>query len=345
MRILFRVDASSKIGLGHIMRCLALSQSLAARQHQCHFLLNQSAADFCSSRTDWVGQVHILPQPLDINAEFDHMRRLIRRYRIDIIVLDGYHFNRQYRQQLAKLGCFVVCYDDTNSLPDLHCQMVINGASNAGSLGYLSSTTGPILCLGEKYRVLRSEFTGQTQVPFAQRDSLTIVMGGSDVANLTTPIVRQLDELKFSGKVRILTGAAYPHHQALANEIQRCSLQIDHLANCQQVANVFSQSRLVISAAGGSQFELQACGAPSILLIVADNQVNATKQAAQQGWCEVIDMRSAGLDTIGTSFTRLWNDPQKLSEMSSHAYQTGDTQGAKRIVNQLAAAFDQWREG
>ena len=38
MNIAFRVDAASNIGIGHLMRCLALSEELIQRDHVCYFL-------------------------------------------------------------------------------------------------------------------------------------------------------------------------------------------------------------------------------------------------------------------------------------------------------------------
>ena len=57
---------------------------------------------------------------------------------------------------------------------------------------------------------------------------------------------------------------------------------------------------LTVSAAGSSQFELACAGSPAILLVVADNQLDASLQAVQQGWCDVIDMReSKSHDIVG----------------------------------------------
>ncbi len=38
MKIAFRVDASPEIGIGHLMRCLALSEELIRRGHACVIL-------------------------------------------------------------------------------------------------------------------------------------------------------------------------------------------------------------------------------------------------------------------------------------------------------------------
>jgi spore coat polysaccharide biosynthesis predicted glycosyltransferase SpsG len=41
LNIAFRLEASSKIGVGHLMRCLALSEELTRKNHKCIFIINK----------------------------------------------------------------------------------------------------------------------------------------------------------------------------------------------------------------------------------------------------------------------------------------------------------------
>ena len=38
MHLIFRVDASTKTGTGHLMRCLALAQAWQSRKYECTFI-------------------------------------------------------------------------------------------------------------------------------------------------------------------------------------------------------------------------------------------------------------------------------------------------------------------
>ncbi|WP_342804697.1 UDP-2,4-diacetamido-2,4,6-trideoxy-beta-L-altropyranose hydrolase [Alteromonas sp. M12] len=341
--ILFRVNAGVSSGLGHLMRCLALAQAAAKNQLTPVFMLNAEASKISNARQDWVGQTIVIPETTEDAQEIDLIAQFCRLNSVVAIVIDGYHFTSQYRQRLAQLDYPIICFDDMNNSGNLYADLIINGSGSAHQLKYDVNQPNTHLCIGESYRVLRQEFCEFKQQTFEQREYFTIIMGGSDPNNLTLPLLQCIEQKGFDGKLKVITGAAYPYLQELNKCIQVSELDIQHLHDCQQIAKSFLQTRLAISAAGGSQFELHATATPSCLVTVADNQLNATQAAVKQGWCIAEDFSKMQSDNeklgliedVTARLLVLWSDDTRLLQMHNRALGSSDTNGSQRIIEKV----------
>lgn len=346
--VLFRVNASASIGLGHLMRCLALAQGLQKAHFECVFLVNTEAQSICQSREDWVGKIIVVPSNIDGNQELSFIAQQCNHERAQVIVLDGYQFDDRFRANLQSLSKPIVCFDDSgldclNPPRCLHADIIINGASNADQIDYQQANPKSRLCIGDKFRVIRDEFVTIKPTAIASRNRVTISMGGSDPLDLSRALLIALKNNQLDVKLTLITGAAYPNVDWVNEFKQQGTLDFEHVHDCQHIAQIFADSRWVISAAGGSQFELQICGTPACLLVVADNQLGATSAATKQGWCMSIDYRNA-LDTqqkeqlaviAVEQMKAMINAPETLQKMSRTALLTADAAGARRVVSYI----------
>ncbi|MFT4940871.1 MAG: UDP-2,4-diacetamido-2,4,6-trideoxy-beta-L-altropyranose hydrolase [Paraglaciecola sp.] len=336
MKVLFRVDASPTIGMGHLMRCLALAQTLEKSAVQTFFAVSESALSLCKNRDDWVGEILVVPKDIEFSEEALWLDSVISEHKIDALVLDGYQFTKSYRQSLLSFPCCKILFDDNNNSGSLHCDLVINGAENAPLLGYQHSAPNALYCLGSHYRILRQEFIDTAANNWENRHLLTICMGGSDPKKLTLPLLEALHKEDFKAQICVITGGAYQELSKLKSFIAKSHMSLEHIHNCQNMADIFRQSRFVVSAAGGSQFELLACQTPGLLLVVADNQLNATQQASQQGWCAMVDAREMlDFDLLGKQIHEQWHDEEKLKSMYLEAKQYKDVEGSQRVVEAI----------
>ncbi|GAA0366900.1 hypothetical protein GCM10009092_34070 [Bowmanella denitrificans] len=329
------MDGHSQMGLGHLMRCLALAQHLQAEDIDVTFAVLPGTVPFCRARHDWVGAVLTIPEGLTQQDEIAWLNQQPAFQQADIVVLDGYQFNEIYRQALKQTGCQLALFDDNNNSGMLHADLVINGAANAEQLGYNLSAPGAKYCLGEKFRVLRREFT-YAETSWAKRNSLLITMGGSDPANLTLPLLKALDSAGADMPIRVITGAAYPWLGQLQAFWAKTNLVVQHIQDCQQMADAYCHAKLVVSAAGGSQYELQATASPAFLLVVADNQAEATFYTAGQHWCRAVDCRQrVDFVALTQQVLALWQDKQALQSMHTKAMHLADLDGASRIITTM----------
>jgi UDP-2,4-diacetamido-2,4,6-trideoxy-beta-L-altropyranose hydrolase len=346
IRVGFRADASKKIGAGHLMRCQAFAQTLILHDVDSIFFTRGSSLPLIRQRFDWLGQVVLIPDNLSLEQEVGWIAEQQQVLQLSAIVLDGYHFNTAYRHLLRACIRPLIIYDDLNDSGSLNADMVINCSDVAKELGYETTAAEAVQCLGSDYRLLRKEFNQLTNVPFSQRNVLTLVMGGSDPFNLTLPILRELEQRPtWQLHLCVITGSLYPHLAELSVFLQQSKLNIQHKHNCQNMASMFSSSRLVVSAAGSSQYEILACQAPALLLVVADNQLPASLFAEQQGWCQIQDLTDfIDIASVVDKFLGLWSAAESLEFLHLKACQFESNNGTA-LYSQLSRLIAKFTDG
>ncbi len=335
--MLFCAGGSSNSGIGHLMRCQALAQ-VAEEQHvDSVFWLTQGARELALSRHDWVGKI-VLANNEQHSLADDILAYCDTEMPVAIVV-DGYDYSEQFLQQLSALPVPLVLMDDILQPGWQYADVICNPAGEQYRLQYEQGNGAATLCLGADFRLLRREFAVTLTLPLHQRISLTINMGGSDPQALTLPVLESVADALPYAPIRVIAGPGMllQQREALQDFVRRSSCAIQLIENCQDMADVWNNARLAIAAAGGSQFELAACQTPSLLLCVADNQCEATRQAQSQGWCEAFDFISASPVTELTQrVVNLWNDANMLFAMHQRAAEFAVTDGAFNVLNAIA---------
>lgn len=340
MAVFIRTDGHEQIGLGHLMRCLALAQEFSVRQVDVVFFVRQPSVSHCRARHDWEGKIVVIPDSVSQSEESAWLREHKLYNQCSLLVLDGYQFDSSYRQQLNALKPPLVLFDDNNNSGVLHCDAVINGASGAQTLGYEKTSPDALHLCGEDYRVLRQEFLTSPDVPVGQRNSITVIMGGADSDGHTITVLNTLAKLGPDIPVRLITGNAFAHKDALKTVLQQVENPVQHLENCQSVADIFAHSRVAISAAGSTQFELHSCATPSVFVITAENQRFSMQQMHNAQWARVFD--ATGSDTIirgckaaVEEAVSLYHDVEALEVMHKDALSSRNNTGVMRVVDAL----------
>lgn len=338
--LVFCTGGSQQSGIGHVMRCQALAQAAAEQGLNSIFIVNQAAQQFILQRHDWTGQL-VLASDLQSDL-INQVLETADAHNAAAIVLDGYGFSEFFIQAVSVARAPLLLLDDIRQPGYEHADIICNPAGESWRQDYANANPQALLCLGDSYRLLRREFVVTQPLPLAQRFSLTINAGGSDPAGLTLPLLQALCHELPDAPFRVVTGPGYEATalSALADYIRASDCAIQHVHNCQDMADLWVNARLAVAAAGGSQFELAACQTPSVLLIVADNQRQASSQAVTQGWCEVFDA-TAALDwsVLAERVKTLWRDEAQLNTMYSAAAPVAVRDGAWQLLAAIAA----WR--
>jgi|TARA_R110002012_G_scaffold322104_2_gene555771 UDP-2,4-diacetamido-2,4,6-trideoxy-beta-L-altropyranose hydrolase len=333
--MLFWVEASPEAGIGHLIRCMALAQAARLRGVHCLFLLNENARKIALTQHDWEFPIIAIKDSDDA----EQIAKLILTQHPDVLVVDGYTLPVTVLADIRQSIKSIVVLDDGELRLTPYADVVINGASSDNDSVYRQQRDSVYCCTGSKYRLLRQNFLAIDIKSVALRHGIVICFGGSDPAALTIPLLKAFDKTATQVPVRVITGAAYPDHKKIKNLCSKLQFPMQHIHQCQDMAQAWVDAKLAISAAGGSQFELGVCNTPSILVTVAENQHSATQVAQAQGWCRAVN-KDIDINELVAMALALYSDEETLTEMQACSQGNYDALGSERAIDAIIKVFN-----
>lgn len=267
-KILFRCDSSNSIGLGHVKRCLVLAKRLKKLNDNLKIL-------FATQDLDGNINQEILENGFSIYSlkdnSFKTLSYHIKGLEIDFLIIDSYEIDYEF-EKLIKLNhesLKILSFDDL-FVPHFSDIILNHGVhSNKKDYKKLVNKSTQVLC-GSKYTLLRDEFFEKSKKR-VKKKSVAIILGGNDVLNLSLKITRLLLNID-DYKITIITTSVNPNLNSLEEEPN-----IELLVDIQNIADVLNQKEFVVSASGGSLFEVMALDKRFINIKVASNQDNVVK--------------------------------------------------------------------
>jgi len=280
-----RADASDLIGVGHVMRSLALGEALLASGFGV-VLATVDLPEGMREEARKCGVTVVDLQCLPFGAA-DALATLSLNGAV--LVIDGYKFEREFFEFLENQATHFAVVDDNVETKALAPSVVINQNPHATAEMYSHLSGTPQLLLGLQYALLRREVreaTKQSINPVAGK--VFVAMGGSDFLQLTAPIVDGLKDLDI--EICVAIGPTNSQRQQIEETVKsipraRVIAQVDYITE-------LASSSLAILAAGSSLWEAAALDVPSIGLIVADNQIGASVGAEHYGISISVDVRN-----------------------------------------------------
>jgi UDP-2,4-diacetamido-2,4,6-trideoxy-beta-L-altropyranose hydrolase len=280
-----RADASDLIGVGHVMRSLAMGEALL----DAGFDVMLATVDLPAGMRKEAHKCGITVVDLQCEPFGSDDALATLSLNSAVLVIDGYKFEREFFEILENRATHFVVIDDNVETKALAPSIVINQNPHATAEMYAHMSGTPQLLLGLQYAMLRREVreaTKQSINPVAGK--VFVAMGGSDFLQLTSPIVHGLKDLDI--EICVAIGPTNSQRQQIEETVMsipraRVILQADYIME-------LASSSLAILAAGSSLWESAALGVPSIGLIVADNQLGLANASQESGFSVVFDLRA-----------------------------------------------------
>ena len=261
------------------------------------------------------------------------------------IIVDGYHFSADWRLALRGLGALVLAFQDQDDGVLLHADLVLNAAADpARDAHWRQAAPTATFLAGPRYVLLRRELRLAMTMPsdpVGRRTSVLVTFGGADPAGLTLPVTAALHQrLGPEVALEVVIGGSVPEGEGLALRVAALGAGIATHRDPLAMGPLMRRAGLAVSAAGGTIGELAALGVPSLIAIVAENQLAGAAAAVADGWCEAFDARAPGIvAAMVDRAAALWAHPMQREAMARRTEGRVDADGAERVVDALVRAM------
>lgn len=345
--LLIRADASSQIGSGHVMRCLALGQAWRAEGRRVQFLTHCETESLGHRLVSYgfevipVDRQH--PDPADLDLTLSHLQQLTdREAERPWLILDGYHFDSAYQQAVRLASYRLLVIDDTAHLPEYHADVLLNQNIHAPGLAYRSGPDTRLL-LGTRYVLLRQEFlrwSGFRRETPEVAHKILVTLGGGDQKNIALRVIQALQRLETDGlEAVIVIGGSNVHADNLQETIYRSpgKLRFRLVQDAANMPELMAWADVAISAGGSTCWELAFMGVPSVVIVLSDNQLGVAQGlewagiAVNLGWFSDVGERQ-----ILTALTGLLGESERRRRVSAAGRMLVDGAGASRVIHELS---------
>lgn len=337
--LIVRTDASTTIGSGHVMRCLALAQALIDRGGRVTFLMAPGAPAIEKRlRDEGAGVISIVSRPGTGEDALEVSRSASDR-NAPWIVLDGYHFGTGYQRVLKENGLSLLVIDDCGQTDNRYADILLNQNITAQEGLYSGRKPGARLLLGLKYVLLRREFLDwrdwRRVVPEMARRIL-VTFGGSDPGNVTSKVLEALASVSIEGmEISVVIGPQNLHSDSIRSTAAASPHTVRIVSEPEDMPSLMAWADLAIASGGSTCWELGFMGVPSLLTSLAENQDMNVRALHEAGRAEEFTAKNCNAQDLAERISDLIESRALREGLSRHAREDLDGKGTFRVLTAL----------
>jgi len=350
-RILFVADAGPAVGGGHVMRGLTLARALQDKGAACAFVATPAAAAVLDAFGADVARVETEAEAPA--ALVEAAARAARTF--DAVVVDHYGLSAPDHRAIAA-GRPALVIDDLADRP-LAADLVLDSGPARAAADYDGLVPAHAeLLLGPSHAPVRPAFAALRREALTRRADappvrrILVSLGLTDVGGITGRVVDLvLPRLEKGGAGKAVldvvlgSGApSLPRLRALAARDPRVALHVDS----QDMPRLALEADLAVGAGGSSTWERCVLALPTLLLVLAANQDEASQALARADAVLAVDVAEPDFETaFATQLSRLLADPALRDRLSAASAAVCDGRGAARVAAHFLDVIARRRAG
>lgn len=344
--ILFLADAGPAVGGGHVMRSLTLARALEEAGASCQFLVTPAGKAVFDA---FGGGVSYIETDDITQAELVDRAASVAR-NADAVVIDHYGLSAADHRAIAA-GRPTLVIDDLADRP-LAADLVLDSGPARAASDYDGLVPPHAeLLLGPNHAPVRPAFAALRKEALARRADapavrrILVSLGLTDVRGVTGRVVDLMLPLVGDAVLEVVLGSgapSLPRLTELARTEPRLALHVDS----QDMPRLTLEADLAVGAGGSTSWERCVLALPTLLLVLAANQREASATLADADAVLALDVADPDFDAAFTAaLTRLLADPLLRDRLSAASAAVCDGRGAARVAAHFLDVIARKRPG
>ena len=351
--VLFRTDGDPEIGMGHVMRCIALAERFAEKKSPSIFLLKYYTPQVLDIIRTQGFEVEVLSAET-IEPDAQLTLSIIQKYNCSMMITDLSHLrtfedllsHQEYLLILRQNNIFIITLDGlledrvSASLP-VPCDLLVVPYCGASSKTYQKFDETKTL-LGPQYFIFRQEF----REAFSQERTFSLIaknilvsLGSGELVSCYSKVVSALTQIKdYALKIKIILGNHYPktEKEKLLNTLQVSQHEFEMSSTTQQMAEEMFWADVSIVGSGLIKYETAITGTPCLVLSVDKEQAQSTEEFAKSGSIVHLGVGKVVEESeIYNSILQIIENPELRQKLSENGRRLVDGKGIDRIWEEV----------
>ena len=259
LKILFRTSGGraprKELGIGHVIRCLNLASLL--KRSNVFFLLEDYGGVKKRIQRERYSNVEFLRKNISAKSDMEKTKKLIKKNKIDVVIVDKYKVNFEYVSQLKETITTIVISDLQKN--DYKADLIVNGfIGNENKIQYNKFKTKCLL--GPSFQILNSRF--QKKGHYVKKFDILATFGGFDENNIIEKLLDILDSRNEKIKTKIILGPATPKTPIIRKFMKKKYSWLRIINETNNMYKEISESRYGLCSGGLTTYEMASLNIP-----------------------------------------------------------------------------------
>ena len=347
MIVAFRVDASTPIGSGHVMRCLALAAALRERGAEVVFICREHEGHLNERIRARGFPVSALPAPstpsdpvlglLGVTEHQDAQETLAHLVDpADWLIVDHYGLGGEWERRLRQAADRIMVLDDLADR-DHDCDVLLDPTFPGDASRYAGLTDANAhLLLGPSFPLMDPTYAEARTLntdDITTDPRLLVFFGGSDLPDLTSRALMAIAAAPLRAvPADVVVGSTNPHRVEIERLAAARPGTTVHGAQ-PHLANLMRSCIVAVGAGGVTAWERLCIGLPSVVVSLAGNQVESSRALASAGLISYVGTSEEVTDAdLRRALEALLDDAESMVQAAELGQAVVDGLGALRVA-------------